>query len=228
MIVRIATSSSSILVRDRDAIHQSYTHAPEIGPPALLGIGSLVWWTIATGLVLAIGGSACPGRPQNLAVRSAATPEKERAIDPIQLLGSFLQRGPDPLQDQRELVLGDSDQQQATGVRSLPLGPLAEERRKIADIERDQNPALLSGQLQNVRIGKTVEVAVLVQSQHIVTVPAQPLRDHAAGDVRVKQQARGPYSPRAGASMKGYSDASSSRPRRFGAIASSTSSLNSR
>lgn len=160
-------------------------------------------------------------------MRSAA-PEKERSIDPIQLLGSFLQRCPDPLQDQREIVLGDSDQEQAAGVRSLPLCPQAEKRRKIADVERDQDPALLSGQLENVCIGKTVEVAVLVQSQHIVTVPAQSLRDHAAGDGCVKQQARGPYSPRAGKSMKGYSDASSSRPRRLRASASSTSSLNSR
>ena len=83
------------------------------------------------------------------------------------------------------------------------LGPVPEQRRKVADVACHENPLLVSRQLQNVRVRKTVELPVLVQGQNVVTAFAKMLGDDAAGDMRVQQQARGRYSPRAAVSMNG-------------------------
>lgn len=41
---------------------------------------------------------------------SVAAPEKERAVDPILLLGSFLKHGTDTVENYCERVLSDTDQ----------------------------------------------------------------------------------------------------------------------
>ncbi len=44
------------------------------------------------------------------AMPSVAAPEKERAVDPILLLGSFLKHGTDTVENYCERVLSDTDQ----------------------------------------------------------------------------------------------------------------------
>ncbi len=74
---------------------------------------------------------------------------------------------------------------------SLLLSPLAKDRSEVADVECDHDASFLGGQCQHIDIGEPVQLSMLIKRKHIVIPSSQPLGDHPAGDMGVKQQTRG-------------------------------------
>ena len=87
-------------------------------------------------------------------------------------------------------MLRDASQKDAPGVRFPVLRPLSNQRLEVAEVECHRDSLFLSSQREHVGVVDTLEVAALIEREHVVSQYPQLLGDHPAGDMRVEDEAQ--------------------------------------
>ena len=82
-------------------------------------------------------------------------------------------------------MLCDTSNQNAACVRSPFLCRLSEQGRKVTDVERHQDSLLVGSQGEHLGIVDALQVAALVEGEHIVALLLELIGDDATGDMGV-------------------------------------------
>ncbi len=75
-------------------------------------------------------------------------------------------------------------------MRAALLRPLTDQRQEVPQVEGDQDPLLVGGKHQHLRVADAFQFPVLVQREDIVSLGPQPAGDDASRDVRIQEQAQ--------------------------------------
>lgn len=122
-------------------------------------------------------------------------------------------------------MVSNADHDGAAVVRLPGLEPLATDAWKVRDIERHKEALLGVGELQQLLVRTTVELALLIDREHVVPTLSQGRADPVAGHVRIEEQAQFAVQSRVTGmtSAWGYLASSSARGCRSSAMKSSIS-----
>ena len=113
-------------------------------------------------------------------------------VAPRGLVRAGGERTVDHAEDQPELGMVDSHDDQTACVVPARAGPLADDPREVADVEGDHDATLARGELEQRFVVPAVERALLVGCSNVVSLLSQRASDGACGDVRVEEQAHLP------------------------------------
>lgn len=146
-------------------------------------------WSVSVAVVVLEhpGGLRALGRARRRVVAS----ERNGDIAPLLLSRALPQLTFDAREDLGELAVVECPDEDDASVWASGFGPLARERREVPAVARDEHALFRCGQLEHLRVGKSLEGGVFGQREHVMAVLAQLRGDGARGEIRVEQQPQG-------------------------------------
>jgi len=161
---------------------------------------SLITWAplSRSELVQVVGGiatlAALPLRRREL------TGYDGREVEPVLLPGAEIEPALDSTQDEAELAVLDSVDEDDPGVWAASGGPLSEDLGEVSDVVRDENATVVTRQREHVLVVESLQLGLLVEGPDVVSHVPKRSTDPQPRDVGVEQEAHRVYS---GISRKG-------------------------
>jgi hypothetical protein len=98
-----------------------------------------------------------------------------------------LQRSLQRTNNRPELMMADANHDSATVMGPTELQPSTAYAREVGRVERHQDALLSAGELQQLLVGTTIQVAFFGDRQHVVPAVSQGRTDPSTRDVRIQQ-----------------------------------------
>ena len=105
-------------------------------------------------------------------------------------VGPVVEQPGDAADDRSELVVGERPDQDAAGVMAVRLGPLSKQRREVAGVACHEDPSLLGGELEDLRVIQRAERRVGREAEHVVAALGEWSADALGRQVRIEQEAQ--------------------------------------
>ncbi len=100
---------------------------------------------------------------------SRSRSQSDGEIPPLLGLGTISQLASHALDDGTELMMAERPDHDAAGMVAARLRPFPQQRCEVTSVARHEDPILLGGELQHLRIVERAEGSVGREAQHVVT-----------------------------------------------------------